>query len=77
MKQVEGGGSCGAPDREVWVLQEMMDLAHKIEERNLVVEKIREDFLSKHLKNAMATKWTVTKPNESWTGAQAGQNRLR
>lgn len=44
------------------LLQEMMDLAHKVEERNMVVEHNREDFLSKHLKTAAATKWTVTRP---------------
>lgn len=47
-------------------LQEMMDLAHNVEERNLVVEKNR-DFLSKHLKTAATTKWTVGKPNMDWT----------
>lgn len=36
-------------------LQEMLDLAHNVEERNLVAEKNREDFLSKHLKTAAAT----------------------
>lgn len=48
-------------------LQELMDLAHKVEDRNLVAESNIEDFLSRHLKTEASTKWTVSKPNSGWT----------
>lgn len=53
-------------------LQELMDLAHNVEERNIVVEKNREDFLAKHLKTAIATKWNMAKPNGGWTWISGG-----
>lgn len=58
-------------------LQEMMDLAHKVEERNMVVERKREDYLSKHLKTAVATKWTVAKSNRCWTQVSSGLEPTR
>lgn len=51
----------------------MMDLAHNVEERNQVVEENREDFLSKHMKIVVATKWTVAKPNGGGPGYRVGQ----
>lgn len=54
-------------------LQELMDLAHSVEERNTVVERSTEDFLAKHLKTAVATKWNMAKPNG--VGLRVGQTR--
>lgn len=55
-------------------LQELIDLAHAVEERNMVVEKNREDFLTKHLKTSVATKWTMAKPNGGWTRILGGSD---
>lgn len=49
-----------------------MDLANKIEECNWVVEKNREDFLSKHLKTVVAAKWAVENPNGGWARILGG-----
>lgn len=58
-------------------LQEMMNLAHNVEERNLIVEKNMDDMLSKHLKTAVATKWTMAKPNGGWTRILGGTDPTR
>lgn len=43
-------------------LQDLMDTAHGLKEKNAILDKAREDVLSKHLKTAAATKWLVTMP---------------
>lgn len=58
-------------------LKEMMDLAHNVEERNMVIEKNRENYLSKHLKTVVATKWNVAKSNGGWTRTLGGSDLTR
>lgn len=67
---------------ELWVmriglLQDLMDSAHGLEERNAILDKAWEDFLSRHLKIAAVTKWTVTKPNAGWTRISGAPKSVR
>lgn len=45
--------------------KELMDVAHKVEERNWAMEKDQEEKLSMQLKTFSALKWSVLKPNFS------------